>query len=69
MNSWKKTLIGLAAILYVLHNDWWFWNDPQLVLGLPVGLCYHLLFCLGAAVLLFLFVHFERRSRSDSDTT
>lgn len=69
MNNWTKIFIGLAAILYVLHNDWWFWNDPRLVLGLPVGLCYHLLFCFVAATLLLLFVRFERRSRSDSDTT
>ncbi|HUV13353.1 MAG TPA: DUF3311 domain-containing protein [Acidobacteriota bacterium] len=68
-NHWTKTLIGLAAILYILHNDWWFWDDPQLVLGLPVGLLYHLLLCLGAVILLFLFVYFERCPRSDSDTT
>lgn len=69
MSYWTKTLIGLAAILYILHNDWWFWNDPRFVLGLPIGLCYHLLFCLGAATLLFCFIYFERRSNSDSDPT
>jgi hypothetical protein len=68
-NHPTKTLFGLLALLYVLHNDWWFWDDSQLVLGLPVGLFYHLLFCLVSASVLFLLVYTERPSKSDSDTT
>ena len=68
-NHPTKTLCGLLALLYVLHNDWWFWDDSQLVLGLPVGLFYHLLFCLVSASVLFLLVYTERPSKSDSDTT
>lgn len=30
--------------LYVLRNDLWFWDDPDRLLGLPVGLTYHILF-------------------------
>jgi len=57
----------VASILYVLHSDWWFWNDPQLVLGLPVGLFYHLIFCLVSAGVFFLFIHGEQRSRINPD--
>jgi hypothetical protein len=49
------TLLALVA-LYVLHNDLWLWNDPRLVLGLPVGLVYHLGFCAAAAVVLTVLV-------------
>ena len=44
-------LIGLA-LFYLLHNDLWLWNDARLVLGLPVGLVYHLAYCLAAAALM-----------------
>ena len=46
-------LLGIG-LFYLLHNDLWLWNDPRLVLGLPVGLVYHLAFCLGAAALMAL---------------
>lgn len=64
-----KTLIGLLAMLYVLHNDWWLWDDSQLVLGLPVGLLYHLVFCLVSASVLGLLVYRGRASKPDSETT
>ncbi len=44
------------ALLYLLHNDLWLWNDGRLVLGLPVGLTYHVLYCLATAGLLALLV-------------
>ena len=36
--------LGLV-VLYLLHNDWWLWDDDGRLLGLPVGLTYHLLYC------------------------
>ena len=36
---------GLLA-LFLLHNDWWLWGDSRLAFGLPVGLGYHLVYCL-----------------------
>ena len=44
-------LVGIA-LFYLLHNDLWLWNDARLVLGLPVGLAYHLAYCLAAAALM-----------------
>jgi len=47
--------IGLA-LLYLLHNDLWLWNDSRLLFGLPVGLTYHILFCLAVAALMLVLV-------------
>ncbi len=50
-----RYLLYLALLaLYILHNDLWLWHDPSLVLGLPVGLLYHIAFCTAAAVLMAL---------------
>ena len=46
----------LVALLFLLHNDFWFWETPQLVLGLPVGLLYHIGFCLVVTLLMAAFV-------------
>lgn len=41
-----------AAVLAILHQDFWYWDDPTLVLGfLPVGLAYHVVYTLAAALL------------------
>ena len=38
--------------MFVLHQDFWWWDDATLVLGfLPVGLAFHALFSIGCAVL------------------
>ncbi len=36
-------VLAIAAVLYVLHQDIWFWRDARpLVFGfLPIGLFYH----------------------------
>jgi hypothetical protein len=44
-------LLGVG-LFYLLHNDLWLWHDPELLLGLPVGLVYHLAYCLAAAALM-----------------
>ena len=59
MNKQIRWLLYAAIVaLYVLHNDFWFWYDPRLVLGLPIGLTYHVGYNLAAAVLMFLLVRF-----------
>lgn len=49
-------LYCLLVLLFLLHNDFWLWETPRLVLGLPVGLLYHIGFCLAAALLMAAFV-------------
>lgn len=43
------------VVLYVLHQDVWFWETARpLAFGfLPVGLAYHGLYCLAAALLMW----------------
>jgi hypothetical protein len=47
--------LGLT-LLYLLHNDLWLWDDGRLLFGLPVGLTYHVLFCLAVALLMLVLV-------------
>lgn len=53
----RLAFAGLPA-LWLLHNDFWLWDDPRILLGLPVGLLYHVLFCLAAAALMTILVRF-----------
>jgi nitric oxide reductase large subunit len=48
----------LVAVLYVLHQDVWFWHTAQpFVLGfLPIGLFYHAAFTVACSVLMWLLV-------------
>ncbi len=39
----RRFLFALLAILAVLHQDFWLWDDPSVVLGfLPVSLAYQI---------------------------
>ncbi|MCY3592229.1 MAG: hypothetical protein OXH32_11445 [Acidobacteria bacterium] len=40
----RITAYAALPVLYLLHNDLWFWDEPSRLLGLPVGLTYHVLF-------------------------
>jgi len=58
MRNW---LLAAAAFgLYLLHQDFWFWNAARpLVFGfLPVGLFYHALYSLAVAALMWALVRF-----------
>lgn len=52
----RWTLYAALFVLYLLHNDLWFWNDGSLVLGLPVGLFYHFAFSIVTAFVMYLLV-------------
>ena len=57
----RRWLLVLAIVtLYVLHQDWWFWDSARpLVFGfLPIGLFYHAVFSLVAALLMGLLVRY-----------
>jgi hypothetical protein len=53
-------LFALVALLYVLHQDLWFWRTARpFVFGfLPVGLFYHAAFTLSCSVVLALLVKY-----------
>lgn len=55
----KKTLLVVAVIVvYVLHQDFWFWRTARpLVFGfVPIGLFYHAGFAVLASLLMWLLV-------------
>ena len=49
-------LYGTMFALFVLHNQPWLQADARRVLGLPVGLVYHVAICVAATVVLALMV-------------
>jgi hypothetical protein len=56
--SWKWPLYAALLLLALLHNDLWLWEDGRLVLGLPVGLAYHIAFCAVTSVVFLLIVRY-----------
>lgn len=48
-NKWVWVIF---VLLFFLHQDVWFWDDRTLVFGfMPIGLAYHALFSIAAALL------------------
>ena len=58
MRRWLLTLA--VMVLYAFHQDFWFWDTARpLVFGfLPIGLFYHGIYCLAAALLMAVLVRF-----------
>ena len=57
----KKILLVVAVVvLYILHQDVWFWRTARpLVFGfVPIGLFYHACFSIAASLLMWLLVKF-----------
>lgn len=66
----KRGLLVLAVVvLYVLHQDIWFWRTARpLVFGfVPIGLAYHAAFSVAAAVVLGLLVTFAWPSHLEDE--
>jgi hypothetical protein len=60
---------GLVALLYVLHQDVWFWRAARpLVFGfLPIGLFYHVAFTLACSGALWLLVTYAWPAHLEHD--
>lgn len=56
----KKVVIILIIALIVLHQDFWWWDDIEpLVFGfLPIGLAYHAMISIAAAIVWALAVRY-----------
>lgn len=67
MNRKHGLLYGALVVLYVLHNDWWLWNDGRLLLGLPVGLVVHVAYMVVTAVVMLLLVRHAWPSHLEVD--
>ena len=55
--------LALAAlILFVFRHDWWLRENATIVVGLPVSLLFHLVFCGLVSAVFALFLY--RKSRT-----
>lgn len=54
----RVILVAAVVVLYVLHQDIWFWRTahPMLFGTIPVALVYHGCFSLAAALLMWMMV-------------
>lgn len=52
---WVFLLLGL---LFILRLDLWWWSEPRLLMGMPIGLAYHLFFCLLVVFVMAFIVRF-----------
>lgn len=54
----RALLVIIVGVLYVLHQDFWFWRAARpLVFGfLPVGLFYHACYTVAAVLVMILLV-------------
>ncbi len=59
-SSRNRKLVWLAVgLLFILHHDFWWWDNPSLVFGfLPIGLAYHLVFSIAAGCTWFAMIKF-----------
>ncbi|HEX8492023.1 MAG TPA: hypothetical protein VF658_04220 [Pyrinomonadaceae bacterium] len=72
----KRTLLVIAVIIvYVLHQDFWFWRMAWPVFGIiPIGLFYHACFAVLSSLLMWLLVtyawpsHLEQEIEGRSST-
>ena len=58
--TWGITLGFL--LLFILHQDVWWWDSAQQVGGLPIGLTYHLGYCGIVSLFLLAITRGEDRS-------
>jgi hypothetical protein len=66
----KRALLVLAVVvLYVLHQDIWFWRSARpLIFGfVPVGLAYHAAFSVACALVLWLVVTYAWPSHLEDE--
>ena len=54
----KAVVYGLLALLCVLHTDVWYWADPRMLLGVPIGFTYHVLWTIVVTLAFWLAVRY-----------
>jgi len=54
----RYVVYSLLVIAYLLHTDVWFWDDPRLLFGLPIGFTYHIGWMVAVAGVLWLAVQY-----------
>ncbi len=51
---WFGVLVLVA--LFCARIDVWWWREPRLVLGMPLGLTFHLVYCFLVSIVMALLV-------------
>ncbi len=64
MTSRRLVLLALV-VLFALRHDLWWWNADDRVLGLPIGLAWHVLLCLAVALTMALFARVGESDAGD----
>lgn len=55
----RAVVIIAGIVLFVLHQDFWNWSESRLVFGfMPLGLAYHALYSIAAALFWALAIRF-----------
>lgn len=54
----RYAVYALLLVLYALHTDVWYWDDASIVLGLPIGVTYHVLWTLVVSAAFWLAVQY-----------
>lgn len=48
----RKLVAAFGIVLFILHQDFWNWSNSRLIFGfIPIGLAYHALYSIAAAML------------------
>lgn len=65
----QLSLILMVVALYVLHQDFWFWNRANpLILGfIPIGLFYHACYSVAASLALWILVKYAWPSQLERE--
>lgn len=65
----KYLVWTLVVLLIIAHQDFWFWDAHELVLGfLPLGMAYHIGISIAAALTWLLAVRFAWPEDIDNQT-
>lgn len=55
----RGLVLLMLLVLFGLHHDLWWWDADDRLLGLPIGLTWHVLLCLAVAVSMALFARVD----------
>ncbi len=53
----RKRILFLPLGFAALHLNYWMWDDPRILLGLPANLLYHVVLSLLLSLVMFVLVH------------
>ena len=61
----RRLLLLALLTLFALHHDLWWWDADDRVLGLPIGLTWHVALCFAVAVTMALFAKVDDLDLTD----